>query len=213
MVYPVEAMPFKPDSSAGPIAGGKPLEDASQADAGSDESCDGIRVEPRPIEIEIEIDVDVPEVQVPKPVSMYFMLDRSASMEETSGSDSKWDVMVDAINTFANDSDSNFLALGLQYFPVDGAADCDGTKYETPAVPVRVLPDNAHYIEVSLADTVPGVFTPMEPALIGVTGFCQQFQAEHPDEPCVGVLVSDGAPTQCALDSNTLAARRARRRD
>jgi hypothetical protein len=55
----------------------------------------------------------------------------------------------------------------------------------------------------------------MQGALVGVTEFCKTYQAEHPGEQCVSILVTDGKPEfslGCDEDTATLTdiARRAR---
>ncbi|MEM1033401.1 MAG: hypothetical protein AAGN82_23910 [Myxococcota bacterium] len=53
-----------------------------------------------------------PGVQVP--LDMYVMLDKSASMQ----SDSKWQNVTTALNTFFADTGSSGIGVGLQFFPV-----------------------------------------------------------------------------------------------
>ncbi|HET8939840.1 MAG TPA: hypothetical protein VFN67_40650 [Polyangiales bacterium] len=53
-----------------------------------------------------------------------------------------------------------------------------------------------------------GVGTPIEGALRGVTPYCLTFQASHPDQQCVAVLVTDGEPELafgCNQNYDTLA--------
>lgn len=164
--------------------------------------CAGKKVDPIPIEIQVPVEVPY-EVTAPAPIAIYMLLDTSISMNDMSGGGTKWSTVVSSVDTFLHDDASKFLDVGLQYFPLATPA-CDGTVYDTPAVPVGRLPGNADAISNSLASTQLGNFTPIEPALKGMTSFCTQFQAQHPDEECVGVLISDGAPTQCALEQNVL---------
>jgi Mg-chelatase subunit ChlD len=64
------------------------------------------------------------------------------------------------------------------------------------------LPDHAPALTSSLGDTGPAGNTPTIDALTGGTDYCAQFQAQHPDERCVVVLVTDGQPNGCGLSSN-----------
>jgi hypothetical protein len=174
-----------------------------QPDAGSGGTCIPFSVDPKPIEVATETQVPY-QVMVPKPVAVYFMLDKSGSMDDTEGNPPvrKWDTAVDAINTFVNDSNSEGINVALQYF--SGTGPCDGSVYDTPAVPMGPLPDNAANISTSLAATAPGGNTPTEGALRGLTQFCIGFQAANTDVPCVGVFITDGRPTACNEDSNAL---------
>ncbi len=165
------------------------------------EVCAGKKVDPEPVEIQVETLVPY-EVVVPQPIAVYIMLDKSGSMDDETPR--KWDVAVDAINTFVNDPNSQFIDVALQYF--SGGGNCDGAFYSVPAVPMGPLPGNAVPISTSLAATSPGGNTPVEGALRGLTQFCIQYQAQVQDKKCVGVLISDGRPTTCNPDSNALVA-------
>lgn len=179
---------------------------ASGGSMDEEDICAGKKVDPEPVEIEVETLVPY-EVVVPEPIAVYIMQDKSGSMNDENPR--KWDVAVDAINTFVNDPDSAFINVAIQYFSGNGdwgggGTVCDGVVYSQPAVPMGPLPDNAPNISASLAATSPGGNTPLEGALRGLTQFCIQFQAQNPDVKCVGVLISDGRPTSCNQDSNTL---------
>lgn len=169
-----------------------------QSDADTGVTCDPVEVNPEPVEIEVEVSVEYEE-QVILPVAVYIMLDRSLSMEDLN----KWGTMVNAIGEFVDDPASDFIEIALQYFSLDTPL-CDGSLYDTPAVPMVSLPDNADAIKSSLANTSLKLFTPMEPALIGMTAFCGQFQINNPDQKCIGLFISDGAPTMCSLSSSVL---------
>lgn len=53
------------------------------------------------------------------PLDVFFMLDSSGSMLfEAQGNQTKWDVIIDAFDTFANDPDSAALGVGLSFFPI-----------------------------------------------------------------------------------------------
>ncbi len=163
------------------------------------------------------------QVTTRSPVALYLMQDRSGSMNDSTGipflSASKWTVTTNAINSFAVDPKSDGLDVALQFFPIS-AGQCDGTAYDTPAVPLKRLLDaqQAQAIGSALTANAPGIFggggggTPLEGGLRGAENFCMQFQAQHPDVPdggpkgekCVVVLITDGAPNGCAQDSPTL---------
>jgi hypothetical protein len=175
---------------------------ASGGSMDEEDICAGKKVDPEPVEITVETLVPY-EVVVPEPIAVYIMLDKTGSMDDRN-TPTKWQVAVDAINTFVNDPDSAFINVALQYFSGNDQGLCDGVAWSTPAVPMGPLPDNAPNISASLAATSPGGNTPIEGALRGLTQFCTQFQAQNPDIKCVGVLISDGRPTSCNQDSQFL---------
>jgi hypothetical protein len=67
---------------------------------------------------------------------------------------------------------------------------------------VGVIPANGAAITASLGKTGPNGDTPTVGALIGGTDFCTAYQAANPDQKCVLVLVTDGAPNACGLSAN-----------
>jgi hypothetical protein len=189
-----------------------------ESDAGEDpfglggsgsELCVGVKVDPVPITIDETIQIKE-LIETIEPIAIYIMLDKSGSMNDiVTGEVSKWDMAVESISTFVNDSDSEGLKVTLQYFPiVDGA--CDGTGFDTPAVVMGELPDIADEIEASLNETAPDGYTPIEGALRGLTSFCIDYQEDNPDEKCIGVLVTDGEPRNgqgytCTLEYDPIA--------
>jgi hypothetical protein len=182
-------------SSGGGIESGGTIESFDP-----DKVCAGTRVDPDPVEIQVETLVPY-EVTVPQPIAIYVMQDHSGSMDD--GTPSKWSIATDAINIFVNDPASEFINVAVQFFPLADPA-CDGAAYSTPAVPMGPLPDNAGAVTAAYGQPSQGLFTPIEPALRGMTSFCASFQQQNPDIKCVGVLISDGAPTACNLDPNIL---------
>ena len=154
----------------------------------------------------------------PSSIALYLMLDRSGSMLDppASGTSTKWDQAVTGMNAFVSDPQSAGLDVALAFFPIDFGT-CDGSTYSTPNVPLGRLPSTTQVDAVTTAITNnapklggpgggPGSSgTPIEGALRGAENFCMVQQAEHPDEQCVVVLITDGAPNGCAQDSATLA--------
>ncbi len=152
------------------------------------------------------------QVTTVKPVSLYVLFDKSMSMGPGTvlypGGKNIWDPAVTAMKSFLNDSKSKDIGVGIQYFPKGGAS-CNGTGYSTPAVDVGQLPASAATLSQSLDNANPdGTSTPIEGALRGATGFCKQYQAAHPEEQCVAVIVTDGKPEldNCEKNADKLAA-------
>lgn len=133
------------------------------------------------------------------PVAMYIMLDKSGSM----GSNNKWNNAKSGIQSFVNDPNSAGIKVALQYFP--GSGSCNGNGYNQPAVPLAALPGNASAIMNSLNSTNPSGITPTEGALRGLTRFCKAYEKAHPQEKCVGLLVTDGHPNGCNGSTSYLA--------
>jgi hypothetical protein len=84
---------------------------------------------------------------------------------------------------------------------------CNGSTCAAAAVGVAALPGNAQSIIDTLASAKPRsnetLYTPTECAIRGMTAFCKQHTADT-GEKCVGVLISDGAPTRCDEDTDDL---------
>jgi hypothetical protein len=172
----------------------------------TDGECGATTLQPGEVTTEQEIEVES-EVVETLPAALYIMLDRSRSMSNNG----LWEPAIAAISEFVNDPASAGFDVALQYFPVSGGVCSSGSGYSTPAVTVGRLPEHAVMIDASLdaADANGGGGTPIEGALRGVTEFCKQFQSEHPEEPCVAVLVTDGLPQNasgCTESHSALAA-------
>jgi hypothetical protein len=177
-----------------------------------EESCAASAVAAKSVERVVEVPI---EEEVVVPSVFYLMLDSSGSMVSDTFTladlveavldlfglgtqaprPTKWDYALDGLKTFIHDPASAGVQLGLGYFPDVGA--CDGSGYDRPSVPLAALPLSAPALEASLDARVPVGNTPLEGALRGVTGFCQAFNAEHPEASCVAVLITDGAADQC----------------
>lgn len=202
---------------------------AGSAGAPQEDVCDSIAVQPEVIEVEEQVEVQVPvevpievevEVEVPYevitevPTALYIMLDKSGSMAQSGlfglgGGATKWETAVSAITTFVSDSASDGLRVAIQYFPTDNAS-CDGAGYNTPAVPMTDLPANPNPIVTSLtAESPNGDGTPIGGGLNGLTQFCAQYQSDNAGWNCVGVLITDGQPTDCLFVDLALTARAA----
>jgi hypothetical protein len=172
-------------------------------DAGPDE-CASFTAEAVRIEEVIETVVEV-EVTEENPVSIYIMLDQSGSMMIPDISIlPRWNVAYDAINAFVNDPASADIAVALQYFPLPDAG-CDGSTYDTPDVPMGLLPGHAATIINSLNTHAPfNNDTPIEPALLGATRFCQRYKTDPVANPdgrnCAVVFITDGMPSLCNQD-------------
>lgn len=160
-----------------------------------------------------EIKKEITTVTTAQPVAIYLMLDISSSMTRGFSVPTKAQVAVDAINTFVNDTKSSNIAVALNFFPSPQAtdrSDCTGTVYDSPFVPMGRLPDPSQIDAISDALTKAPfgetTGTPIEPALRGLTKYCTEYKEnpENDGENCVAVLITDGQPTECSLQDDTL---------
>ncbi len=161
--------------------------------------CGATSMQAEQVTVTEEIEV-MEEVTSRSPVAIFLMLDQSGSMIFL------WPGAVNAINAFVSAPESAGIDVAIQYFPIAAGATCDGTGYATPEVMPGRLPAHATAISNSLGLHAPfGSGTPIEGALRGATQFCAGFQATNPDEKCVAVLITDGAPSGCNHDFAALA--------
>lgn len=133
------------------------------------------------------------------PLDMFILLDRSGSMT----SSNKWTSAVTAIKGFSDTPGVAGMGLGLQYFPPLKGDECSVPSYQSPAVPLALLPGNASPIKISLVSTMPTGLTPMRPALEGVTKLMKAHVSKNPSHEGVVILVTDGDPGGCT--NNTVA--------
>jgi hypothetical protein len=159
-------------------------------------------------------------------LDMYVVLDRSGSMEEGAPEDtpgdctlnltgtpsvpSKWCLATHALaKYFASPGAVNNRA-SLQYFPLEGEegddAVCTGGMISQAQVPLSALPVAAatDALIQSLDAAVPdGDGTPIEAALNGM----KTYTSTHQDgtRVMIGILITDGAPTQCSEETTLLA--------
>jgi hypothetical protein len=117
---------------------------------------------------------------------------------------------VASLQEFVTSPESAGVDVAIQYFnpPDQGrgggvpAVDddvCTGVFHSTPDVPMGRLPDNAQALVDSLDAAGANGTTPTVGALAGGVQYCEDFQAQNPDEHCVVVLVTDGLPHGCGL--------------
>jgi hypothetical protein len=162
------------------------------------DACAGFDLAPETIEITEEIEIT--EVE---PVALYLMVDQSGSMVGPN-----WVTAVNAITTFVNDPSSANLDVAIQFFPPI-FPDCNKQTYANPAVPLGRLPAHAPAIIGEVNNHAPfGIGTPIEAALGGAEMFCSNFKTlpnrDPADEDCIVVFITDGEPTECSADFNTI---------
>jgi hypothetical protein len=134
------------------------------------------------------------EVQAERlPLDLYFMVDRSASMDG-----SPWTAQSNALKGFFNNTANAGLFAALRFFPLDDKASpqdssCSGKKYANPLVNWAQLPSSALVSAIS-STSADGSFTPTQEALNGVLQGAKTRQLAEPLHAVVAVIVSDGEP-------------------
>jgi hypothetical protein len=163
------------------------------------------------------VSTDCGEVQKPEeviqysPVALFIMQDRSGSMVTgfpPPASADGWNNSLAAVTAFVNDPSSAGISVGLGSFPpMTGNTDCAaGSDCGMPIVPIAALPGNAPPMISGMQTATPNnpvALTPTECGLRGMVSQCLAFTGAN-KMPCVGVLVTDGTPTQCDGNDTTL---------
>jgi hypothetical protein len=140
------------------------------------------------------------EVKTPAPVAVYIMQDQSLSMLGP-----KWTSVQQAIQQFTTNPMSSGVDVAIKFFAAGNLLDCTGADYTTPDVAMAPLPMNAQPINDSVNMHGPSTVTPIEPALRGGIDFCKMYEANHPNEKCVLVFITDGSPDFCDGSATDLA--------
>lgn len=140
------------------------------------------------------------------PINMLIAVDRSGSMAD----DGKWASAKAAFRTFFEDPEADSLDVALRFWPEGDCSDevCSVDACSQPHVGLGSLGDADH--EERLVDAFesypPDGWTPMSAALAGATKWAQQ-EAENRGgtEKVVVVLLTDGIPTACDTDIDSIA--------
>lgn len=162
-------------ATTGTGAGGNPIGSTSASSAGGGEGggCDSYR-----------------EQGVRKPLHLFVLLDRSASMDGD-----KWDNAVNGLSAFVADDDSEGIDFAMRTMPLPGTPTCDAFAYRDPEVGWGPLPDSAAEITAFLDAALPdGQSTPFYPALGGALLETISKANESPGDAAAVLVMTDGAP-------------------
>lgn len=147
------------------------------------------------------------------PTDLYFLVDRSRSMDSTpsGASVSKWEAVGQAMQQFLSSSDSAGLGAGLGFLPVSTPVDetvtsCEPSDYAVPVVPVDILPEIEPAISKAIAARPVMSGTPTSRALEGSYAYARTRKAAEPNRDVAVVLVTDGLPSVCDDTIDTAAA-------
>lgn len=147
-----------------------------------------------------------------KKVNLFVSVDKSGSMQWNG-----WTEAMNAFKSFFGAPSSAGMGIALRFWP-DSApvAGCDGTcsisACATPLVPLGTLTTSPAPMDTqeqllinAINSKAPGGNTPMYAALGGATQWATSQQQANPSEIYSVVFVTDGDPTQCNLNVNTIA--------
>ena len=151
-----------------------------------------------------------------KPVELFLVLDRSASMEDdaagnaaTAGSPSKWSQLVPALSTTIRQADPT-ISWGLKAFPEKGGGSC-AQDTVTPKIDLQITTGNAAQLNTAVLALVDnGDGTPTGAAIRVATNYLTQLSMTDDSRKYI-LLATDGEPS-CAgsvgsLTSDSTAAR------
>jgi hypothetical protein len=162
-----------------------------------------------------------PHVGEQTPLDLFFMVDKSASMYCPLGAAgmncvsapippplvTRWSSMKEALTTFAMAPASAGLGAGIGFFPqlAGNTLLCAPFNYATPAAEIEALPGSARALATSLDAQTPSGNTPTVPALGGAFDYATRYAAAHPGRTVAVIFATDGEPTSCAIENNTIA--------
>jgi hypothetical protein len=142
-----------------------------------------------------------------KPVDLFIMLDKSASMVTPPPAPAGiWNDVKNAIIAFVQAPEANGIGVGLGQFPqgFDEPQVCQIPNYARPTVAIAPLPGAAGAITTAINAIVPNGNTPTSAALQGALQYAKTWAAAHLDRQTIVVLATDGDPTQCEPTATAL---------
>jgi hypothetical protein len=123
------------------------------------------------------------------PVSLLFLVDRSAAMDPAT----RWQPVAAGLEAFFADPASQGISASLHLLPADDV--CTADAYAIPVVGMRTLPDLS--FAPMLDGAVPMGTTPTEKALTGVLKLAQQTLAMDPSSRVAVVFITGSDPNDC----------------
>lgn len=142
------------------------------------------------------------------PLDIQIIFDQSGSMatvvDEVTG-ETRMDAVFRAVEAFVLDSESVGLGVGLSLFgyqPI-GATSCDPDDYDSAAVAIATLPDNAKALLGSLGAVEPTGETPTASAIEGGCRLSTAHRKANPGRAVVNLLVTDGEPKAPVTSKST----------
>ncbi|MCC6649150.1 MAG: VWA domain-containing protein [Polyangiaceae bacterium] len=166
------------------------------------------------------------------PLDLYFMVDRSGSMEDNG----KWTSVTTALKQFVALPDAAGIGVGIGFFgvppskppptsctndaqcgeygpclpgfnmctgAVGGADSCEYADYATPKMTIATLPAAASQFTGEIGKVSPKGSTPTTPAIRGALTYAHEWSTQHPDHLTLVVFATDGEPAGC-IKSNSV---------
>ena len=139
------------------------------------------------------------------PVNMVVVYDRSGSMGDTQEDPSfdpskRWIPVGQAMKAFFTDPSSAGMSAALTFFP-DAANSCQAADYATADVALAPLPSAS--FGQAIDATAPKGDTPTRAATLGAITQASAIAQQKPSEKTVIVLVTDGEPYGCGIETST----------
>lgn len=158
----------------------------------------------------------------PVPVDLYFMVDKTGSMNcpvpddpknpcEVApdtlppGTVSRWSLVATALKAFMNQPANKDLGVGIRFFPQGRNSNtyCSVNTYTQPNVEIAPLSTNANRIVMSIDGQDPDGYTPTVPSITAAIAHAGDWAKANPDHKVVVVYATDGYPKQCG-NNNTI---------
>lgn len=137
------------------------------------------------------------------PVNMVVVYDRSGSMGDTQEDPSfdpakRWIPVGQAMKAFFTDPSSAGMSAALTFFP-SATDSCQATDYASANVALAALPSTT--FGQAIDATSPKGDTPTRAATLGAITQAKAIAQQKPSEKTVIVLVTDGEPYGCGIDT------------
>lgn len=137
------------------------------------------------------------------PVNLVVVFDRSGSMGDTNENpdfdpEKRWVPVRDAMKAFFGDAQSVGMRAALTFFPTTSDS-CTADDYATPDVALASLPSDV--FATTLDAAAPKGDTPTRAAVGGAITQAQAIAAQHPNDKTAIVLVTDGEPYGCGINT------------
>ena len=184
-----------PDPNAGAAANGAPS--APSDPIGQGQTGPGAPADPNAKCAETSAEAKL------TPVNLVSAYDRAGSMGDTQEDPSvdpaqRWLPVGEAMKAFFGDPTSAGLNAQLTFFP-KSTNSCDANDYASADVPLAPLPNAAFVTAVDT--TAPKGDTPTRAATLGAIAQANAIAAQHPNEKTFVVLVTDGEPYGCGIET------------
>jgi hypothetical protein len=154
-----------------------------------------------------------------KPLDMFIMFDRSISMgpgdcDVGGNTASPWCYAINALATYLKGTSATGNAASLQFFGQGGGPATSNTCATGAGFDVSVVPGGATgytnlpstAFDAALNAANPDQYTPLEPAIRGITAFTGNATNKRAGRTTIGILITDAStPLDCSTNWTTMA--------